>query len=695
MGPRAAAANATPLSFLSMRPAEIADALRAAIDETTFDLNSFEDDMADPAAEFTWESVMDRLEIIDDPLDRLWPALLHLIKVMNSPELRAVEAEMREQVTAIQSRYTQSPVIFHAMGRLCASDECAMYSPEQKRILERRIQKCILHGVAVDEPDKDRFNEMQLRLKQLSMAYSNNMFDAIKEFSILVVDPGELKGVPASALALYAQNAVAAGYDEATAANGPWKLTLDRPAFTPFIKNCANRSLREQMYRAHCTIASAPPHDNAVVIQEILQLRTQCARLLGFPSYAELSLATKMAQSVAAVDDMIESLRIKSLSVSQAEVVKLEAYAAAHGQSEPLKPWDTSYWAEQVRKDEFTVDMEAIKKYFPLHQVLDGLFGLIERLYGVRIQPSNDHGQLWHPDVRCYDLRAMEQPGNPIVAILFVDLFMRPGQKQGGSWMEAFTGRSKVLGTESQPIRAPAIGLILNFPAPVGDEPSLLSFKHVKDLFTVFGYGLRSAFTTANYTASSRSSGIEFDCTDVPGSFMEKFCQHRETMKLISGHVDSGDQLPDELFDKVLAADQFMDATNFLWQLFVSATDLALHHVYDPFTTTEESIFDLQAELAPRFRVIDQIEGDRTMCRIGQIFARGYGAGYFSYTWSEMLSSDAFAVFEDQNKWETSGRHFRDTMLALVGIYDPTKVFEMFRGRKPNASALLKQRGIE
>ncbi|KAF0685911.1 Aste57867_22264 [Aphanomyces stellatus] len=678
-------------SFASMKPSDFAVALRAAIDDATFDLNSFEDDLADPAAEFSWSSVMDRLEIINDPLDRLWRALLHLSEVMNSPELRAVEAEMQTEVLAIQHRSTQSHAIFHAMAKLRTSDESATFSPEQTRLLHRAIENAILSGIALVENDRDRFNTRQLRLSTLYSTYSNNLLDAQNDFSLVVHDKIELDGLSAHHLALFAQKAAADGLDGASAASGPWTLSLEGQIYSAIQKYCANRSLRETMYRARVSAASSAPHDNMAILQEILQLRQEQARLLGFRSFAELSMATKMAPSVAAVDEMLESLRHKSMVVSAGEVETLQAYATAHGQSEMLRPWDVEYWSECLRKDTFHVDAEEIKTYFPLNRVLDGLFALIVRLFGVRIEAADGDVETWHPDVRFFRMRDMDQSGEPVVASFFLDLFARPGQKQSGLWIEALASRSKVLGGEKYPFRIPVFSLMVNLPPPADDGHCLLSFENVDRLCIVFGYGLRTALTTADCTAVSRPIGVEWDCVDMPAEFLRLFRFDR-------GHVDTGECLPDSLLDNLLAAERFMGATNFLSSLHIAATDMALHHRYDPFSTTEESIFDLQKELAERFYVVERHADDRSLCQMDAIVTDGYGAGLYSYVWSEMLASDAYAAFKGTTtpeEWKACGRKFRDTILGLAGIFDANQVYEMFRGRKPCPDILLQMRGIE
>ncbi|KAF0690230.1 Aste57867_18377 [Aphanomyces stellatus] len=682
--------------FGSMRVEDIAPALRTAIDEMTLDVNSIEDDLADPDAEFTWESVMDRLEIIDDPLERLWQVVIHLTKVMSSPDLRAARAEMEESVLKMQTRRAQSTIIFEAMMTLKASAAYTDFSVEQKRVLDREIQRATLRGVHLADGARDRFNAIELRLTTLASEYSNNVLHAIKDYSLVIHDRTELDGLPDSALSLFAQNAVTAGFSEATAATGPWKLSLETPVTSRVQKYCSNRALRQEIYCASMAKASTPPHDNTTVVEEILQLRQEKARLLGFTSYAEFSLATKMAPSVAAVYDMIESLRNQSYHKSVVEVEKLQAYATAHGQMEPLAPWDVPFWSERLQKEQLDFDEETIKQYFPLQRVLQGMFEWVKRLFGIQIEAADGDEETWHSDVRFFRMRALDQPGTPVVAQFYLDLFSRPGEKKHGSWIEIIAGRSKMLRTEKFPVRVPVFCLVWNQTPPVGDGPSLMTFMEVKSLFHIFGYGLRTALTSANCTSASLITGVEWEAAEGVGKFAAHFCFNRETIQIISSHVDTGKPLPNAIFDKLVQAKRFMAATTLQLQLYYAAVDMHLYDQYDP--ASGDTILDVQHRFGPRFFAIPRAPEDRFPCWLYQIFTGSYAAGYYCYRWSDLIASDAYSAFEEaetEQAWAATGRRYRDTMYGLLGIHDPNQVFEMFRGRKPNDNAYLKYYGLE
>ncbi|RHY48129.1 hypothetical protein DYB38_008839 [Aphanomyces astaci] len=638
--------------FSTFHARDIAPAVRAAISEYALDLNALEDDLCD-ADDLCWTSVMDRLEIIDDPLRRLSSILEHLSTVANSPELRAAQDDVQEDILAMQSRRAQSPVVFHAMQTLRASPAFeSEFTTEQQRILDRAILHATLKGAALAPHDKDRFNDIALRLDTLST------------------------------MALLAQNAVAAGHDGASAAAGPWKLSLEFPVYMPLMKQCTHRPTRQLLYGAFVSKASTPPYDNAPVIQEMLQLRQSRARLLGFRTFADLSLQDKMAPSVAVVEDMLRDLCDKVLPLARAELDEVQVFAAAHGHVPPLAQWDISYWSEKLRKDRYEVDDESIKPYFPFARAADGL------------------EETWHPDVRYFQIRAMDEPSTPVIGHFYVDPYTRPGQKNAGTWCDTIVSRSKVLRTDKAPVRLPVFSLSCNQPPPVDAASSgLMAFGGVQNLFHTFGYGLRDVFTSAEYTAASSADGIEYDAIEIAPQFLSLNLGIKcilETLRMISGHVETGDPLPDDLIDKMLAARNFKAATNLLYQLRLGATDMALHHHYDPYSS-DKTIFDVQQSIVESFSVRPPCDQDMHICSFSHLFTLTYGAGYYAYIWSDMLAADTAACFDttDKAEWQRWGRRFRDSVLAKLGILEPMAVYKLFRGRAPQTDALLARYGLQ
>ncbi|KAF0685944.1 Aste57867_22225 [Aphanomyces stellatus] len=514
----------------------------------------------------------------------------------------------------------------------------------------------------------------------------------------------QLAGLPQSTLSLLAQNAIAGGSKHAAATTGPWKLSLDRPVYVAVMKHCTNASLRKQMFRANASKGSTPPHDNSATLVEILRLRQERALLLGFKSFAELTLADKMASSVSEVETLLADLKQRAMPKARAELVRLQEYATSHGHTGALQLWDVDFWSERMRVDEYNLDDEVVKEYFPLARVLAGMFELTLQLFGVQIEVA-DAGAMetWHPDVLVFNMHAMEQPGTPVIGHFYLDPFVRSDDKVPGSWMNIIACRSKVLRTTTASVRLPVFSISLNQTPPVdGANDSLMAFSDVEHLFHSFGYGLKAALVASDYTAASNWNGLEWDAMEIVSQFMENFIYHRPTVQLISSHVVTGASLPDALFHKCVAARTFMSANKLLRQLYLAHIDLSLHHDVDLTSNDAQhhaaAVFGVQARLAAEYCVLPPLPDDRYLCTFTHLFGGSYAASYYSYQWSGVLSADAFGAFEEASsisEWEAMGRKFRDTMLALMGPQHPMDVFAKFRGRPPTSDALLQLCGLD
>jgi oligopeptidase A len=475
---------------------------------------------------------------------------------------------------------------------------------------------------------------------------------------------------------------------DATAEDGPWRITLDFPSYGPFLQHSRRRVLRERLYRANVTRASEGETDNGGLIQRILGLRREQAVLLGFREFAELSLASKMAPGIAAVEEMLEQLRAASYASAERDLVELGDLARAEGapEADDLRPWDVAFWAERLRERRYSYGDEELRAYLPFPRVLAGLFDLARRLFGVAIRAADGEAPIWHPDVRFF--RVEGESGEPLAAF-FLDPYSRPEEKRGGAWMDVCVGRA--------PGRLPVAHLVCNQSRPVDGQPSYMRFHEVQTLFHEFGHGLQHMLTTVDHPLAAGIQNVEWDAVEIASQFMENWCYHRETVKGLSAHRDTAEPLPDDLFDKVRAARTFRAGSEMLRQLYFSLTDLALHHGYDP--DGVESAFDVQRRISRRTTVMPPIPEDRMLCSFSHIFAGGYAAGYYSYKWAEVLSADAFGAFEeagleDREAVAREGRRFRDTVLALGGSRHPMEVFRAFRGRDPSIDALLRQSGL-
>ncbi|CAK4165428.1 unnamed protein product, partial [Aphanomyces euteiches] len=672
--------------FAQIRVSDIEPAIRAAIQEYALDLNAIEDDLSFREDEITWESVMDRLEIIDDPLNRLWRIVLHLSGVANSAELREAKAAVQAEVLAIQSRRQQSVEIFEAKQTLRDSPQWSELTSEQQRILDRAILEMKLNGVTLTGAARERFNEIDVRLKELTDLFTNNVLDSTKSSMLLFHDRSQLEGVPNSMLAVFAQDAVASGHDGATPVNGPFVVKVAN--YRTVFSTCSNAATRELAYRALRSVASTEPFDNMPVIQEMLQLRQEKARLLGYATFAEMSLADKMAPSVDVVQEMLCELWDKCVDVATVEMQELTAFAKARGQTTPIETWDYPYWYSrpifpamshcvrvgEMCKEKYAIDPEIIDAYFPLSSVLPRMLDFLSKLFGISIETAEESEETWHPDVQYYQIRAVEQPGQPVIAQFYLDLYARPGEKKSASWIEVVAARSRILRSEKSNVRIPVFALMFSYPPPVDGKSFLLSIADVQYLLSTFGFGLRIALTAGEYTATSRPHGIEWDAVGFSSQFLVNVCYHRETLESLSSHVETGKQLPSDLFDKVFEARSFMRACNFAAKfLQIAAYDMALHHDCDPYADAE-SIFDLFRRKCQEFTLQPPLDGDKYLCSLDHIFPGLYAASYYSYVWSEMLAADTYACFEEaksEEEWMALGRKYRDTMLALTGPAHP------------------------
>jgi len=643
----------------------------------------------------SWEASVVPIEAMGDRLARCWGVVGHLMGVRNDDALREAFEGAQPGVVQFSLRLGQSQPIHRALRMLSESEEGEGLSSGQKRILESLLRDAKHSGVALEGADRERFNVIAQEMAQLSTDFSNRVLDATEAGSVWLREKAEVAGLPQSLLELTAQSARDAGEPEATGERGPWKLGLDPTCVMPFLQHSTRRDLREQIYRAYVGRAGSGEFDNRMAIERILVLRQEQAELLGYDSYAELSLSTKMAPNVLDVLELLEDLRIPSFAQAREELADLSAFAIEHGfESSELALWDVPYWAERMREDQFDYSEEALRAYFPLARVLEGLFGLAQRLFGVRIEPADGDSPIWHEDVRFF--RVYDESGAQRAAF-YLDPYSRPGQKRGGAWMDECVGRSERLAHAPEAVRLPVAYLVCNHSPPVGEEPALLLFDEVQTLFHEFGHGLQHMLTTVDESLASGIRNIEWDAVELPSQFMENWCYQNETLRSISCHIDSGASLPDELADKLRAARTYRAASDMLRQIYFARTDLELHE--RTADSKEEGAFEVQRRVAEETTVIPPLSEDRFLCSFGHIFAGGYAAGYYSYKWAEVLAADAFGAFEEvglDNARELArlGRLFRSTVLALGGSRPPGEVFEAFRGRAPRPEALLEQSGL-
>ena len=689
--------------FEAITPGAVSAHIPQLIEELDAELTGLEQQLGgalESGTGLSWRAVMDPLQRLGERLRWSWGVVSHLNGVCNSPELREAHAAQQAAVVQFGNRAGQSQLIYKALEQL--QQQSAELDCAQQRILAAELRDMQLRGVGLTGSEQEAFNQASQELAELSTRFGNQVLDATNHWTLKLSQREQVDGLPSSLLDQLAQAARQAGDAHATAEAGPWLLGLDMPRYAPFLKYSRRRDLREQVYRAHVSRASGQAGselNNWPLIERILTLRREQARRLGYANWAEVSLAAKMADSESAVEALLEELRAAAYPVAQKELEALASCARGHGapEAEDLKPWDVSFWAEKLRQESFELDSEALRPYFPLPQVLEGLFGLCSRLFGITIEAADGEAPVWHSDVRYFRIlegaQAGSSPGTAIAGF-YLDPYSRPGSKRGGAWMDECLVRSRRPdGTAVLPVAY----LICNQSPPVGGTPSLMTFEEVETLFHEFGHGLQHMLTTVERPQAAGINGVEWDAVELPSQFMENWCYDRATLMGMARHWQSGEALPEAEFRKLLAARTFMGGSATLRQVHLALVDLKLHSQWQP--GSGQSPEELRRQIAAHTTVLAPIDEDAFLCAFGHIFAGGYAAGYYSYKWAEVLSADAFSALEEvglehEERIRDTGRRFRDTVLSLGGSLDPKQVFEAFRGRQPSSKALIRHSGL-
>ena len=645
----------------------------------------------------TWEGVVEPIERMHDRLGFGWGVVEHLMSVKNNEALRVAYEKVEPEVVKLSMRIGQSPAIYRALVELRDSLAVESLDAAQHRILEKLIEAADLAGVGLEGEKQERFQEIKLELAELATRFGNQLLDSTKGFALELTKPEEVEGLPKSALEMSAQAAKQAGEESATAESGPWRINLDGPSFMGFMKHSMRRDLREKLYLAYVGRASEGELDNRPLIDSILRLRREEANLLGFDTYAELSLSRKMAGSVTRAEKLLEELRAVSFDVARDELEELRTLMRekrASKEADDIKHWDTAFWSERLREARFDYSEEELRPYFPMPRVLEGLFDLAKRLFDTEVVAADGDASVWHEDVRFFHVRSRD---GEHLASFYLDPFSRPSEKRGGAWMNEVVGRSELFPQASGRARIPVAYLVCNGSPPVDGKPSLMTFREIETLFHEFGHTLQHMLTRVDYGLAAGIRNVEWDAVELPSQFMENWCYHRDTLMGLSQHIDTQEKLPDALLKKIVAARTFRAASLMLRQLNFSLLDLELYHRFEPGGT--ETPVDVQRRVAETTTVLPPIAEDHFLCGFAHIFQGGYAAGYYSYKWAEVLSADAFAAFEEAGldqlaSIEATGRRFRDTVLALGGSAPPMEIFKQFRGREPSTEALLRHSGL-
>ncbi len=665
-------------AFSQIKPEHVLPAVEAVLAEYRAAVDAI---VADPRPR-SFTSVLQPQEVLDSRLERAWSPVSHLHAVADSEALRAAYAQALEKITEHSTELGQNRELYAAVSQVEHATDFAGLPRPARTLVEHALRDFRLSGVALEEPARSRFKEIANALARLSNEFENAVLDATEAWSEPVAEETTLAGLSETDRALLREYARETGRDG-------WLVTLKQPSVQAVLTYADDRALRERVYAAYQTRASEQgPHagrfDNSARIDQIMALRHEAARLLGFANSAEESLATKMAATPERVLAFLHDLAARAKPVAERELAELRAFAHEQLGIADLQPWDVAYAAEKLRERKYALSEEELKPYFPLPAVIDGLFSITERVFGVRLT-VRDSVDIWHPDVRFYDVL---DAGGKVIAGAYVDLYARSG-KRGGAWMDVCRSRFR----EDATMHLPIAYLTCNFAPPTPEQPSLLTHDDVTTLFHEFGHGLHHLLTEIDFPGVSGISGVEWDAVELPSQFMENFAWQREALALFARHWQTGAALPDDLFKRMLAAKHFHAGLFLVRQLEFGLFDFRLHREYD--AARGARVMELLGEVRRDVAVITPPAWQRMPHSFAHIFAGGYAAGYYSYLWAELLSADAFGRFEEAGVFDrASGDAFRRSILAIGGSRPALESFVEFRGREPTPDALLRSYGL-
>ena len=650
-----------------------------AIKETLNNCRKTIETVLEQHSEFTWDNLIQPIDEMDEKFSRAWSPVSHLNSVKNSPELR----EAYEACLPLLSEYStwvgQHKPLYQAYKQLKDSKHYENLTKAQKKVIDNALRDFELSGIGLSEDKQKRYGEIVAKLSELSSQYSNNVLDATMGWSKLITNVEDLAGMPESALTAAKEQAKAKDQEG-------WLLTLDIPSYLPVMTYCDNRDLRFELYQAYNTRASdqgpdAGKWDNTEIIKQILSLRAELAQLLGFTTYADKSLATKMAETTTQVTEFLTDLASKAKPQGEKELADLKRYAYEYFGASDIKPWDIAYYSEKQKQHLYTINDEELRPYFPEQRVVNGLFAVVQRIFGITAKQRHDV-EVWAPEVKFYDL--YDATGE-LKGSFYLDLYARE-HKRGGAWMDDCIGRMRFADGH---IQKPVAYLTCNFNRPIGDKPALFTHNEVTTLFHEFGHGLHHMLTEIDVSSVAGINGVPWDAVELPSQFLENWCWQPEALEFISGHYQTGEPLPQQMLEKMLDAKNFQAALFILRQLEFGLFDFKLH------SDKTSDILETLKQVRQQVAVVPTVDWGRFPHAFSHIFAGGYAAGYYSYLWAEVLSADAFSRFEEEGIFnENTGNAFLDNILSQGGSDEPMTLFKNFRGREPQLEALLRHYGI-
>ena len=661
--------------------------IKPAIEQAIADCKNIIEKVLNENSEYTWDNLVAPIDEVDDVLSKLWSPISHLNSVMSSEALRAAYESCLPLLSEYGTFVGQHQGLFLAYQSLKNSESFNQLTVAEKKVIDDALRDFTLSGIALNDENKKRYGEIVTQLSELSSTFSNNVLDATEAFHVIVEDEEQLTGLPESIKA--AAKALAQSKEKPG-----FMFTLDIPSYLPVMTYCDNGALREQLYRAFVTRASdqgpnAGEFDNSAIMNEILALRHELAQLLDFANYAEKSLATKMANSTDEVMTFLENLALKSKHQGEQDIKELTDFAQQSFNQGDLQAWDLAYYSEKLKQSRYAISDEELRPYFPKESVVSGLFEVVHRLFGLTITERSGV-DVWHKDVKFYDVfdANKQQRGS-----FYLDLYARE-KKRGGAWMDDCVGRRELANGD---IQLPVAYLTCNFNGPVGDQPALFTHDEVVTLFHEFGHGIHHMLTQIDASSVAGINGVPWDAVELPSQFLENWCWQNEALSFISCHFETGEPLPQEMLDKMLAAKNFQSAMQMLRQLEFSIFDFKMHASYQPESENKEQhIQHVLDQVREQYAVVNAASFNRFQHGFSHIFGGGYAAGYYSYKWAEVLSADAFSRFEEEGVFNKAvGNDFLTNILEKGGSQEPSELFKAFRGREPSIDALLRHSGID
>jgi oligopeptidase A len=656
--------------------------VKPAVDQLLAESRLLVEQLLEQNSCYSWDNLVEPLETMDDRINRAWSPVGHMNAVVNSDALRETYNECLPVLSEYGTEMGQHEGLYKAFRQIADGDEYARLDTAQKKVIDNALRDFRLSGIELGQDARNRYKEILQKLSQLSSQYSDNVLDATNAWHKQIRDETLLAGLPESARSLAKQTAAQRGLED-------WVFTLEFPSYYPVMTYADNRDLREEMYSAYVTRASEQgPHagqwDNTAMMEEILALRHEAALLLGFNNYAERSLATKMADSVEQVMSFLNDLAERSKPSAIRELDEVRDFARAYDNSDDLQAWDIPYYSEKLRQKKYAISQEELKPYFPEPRVVAGLFLIVERLYGLQIEAVKGI-DTWHEDVHFYRIK---DASGEVRGEFYLDLYARQ-HKRGGAWMdECICRRGTVKG-----LQIPVAYLTCNFSPPIGDQPALFTHDEVITLFHEFGHGLHHMLTQINYSGVSGISGVAWDAVELPSQFMENWCWEREALDLFSGHFESGEKIPDEMYQRMQQAKNYQSAMQMMRQLEFASFDFRIHRDFDP--DKGARIHSTLNRVREEIAVMQPPAFNRFENSFTHIFGGGYAAGYYSYKWAEVLSADAFSAFEETGIFNRdTGNKFLSSVLEQGGSREPMELFVEFRGREPTIDALLRHSGL-